>query len=61
MKGVRGAILNPPHSSLRVTTANLGRGCGKTRRLRWLTGAQGSYLDALRMVNEQLQLKRVDD
>jgi hypothetical protein len=26
-----------------------------------VTGAQGSYLDALRMVNEQLQLKRVDD
>ena len=61
MKGVRGTIPDRPHSSLRVTTATLGRGCGKTPKVEEVTGAQGSYLDALRMVNKQLQLKRVDD
>ena len=40
--------------------ALLDRGWGKAK-LEVVTGAEGSYLDVLRTVNEQLQLKRSDD
>ena len=60
MKGVRGAIPDPPHSRLSSPIVNLDRGWGKAK-VEVVTGVQGSYLDALRMVNEHLQLKRVDD
>ena len=40
--------------------ALLDRGWGKAK-VEVFTGAEGSYLDVLRAVNEQLQLKRSDD
>ena len=40
--------------------ALLDRGWGKAK-LELVTDAEGSYLDVLRAVNEQLQLKRSDD
>jgi hypothetical protein len=40
--------------------ALLDRGWGKAK-VEVVTGAEGSYLDVLRVVNEQLQLKRSDD
>ena len=40
--------------------ALLDRGWGKAK-LEVVTDAEGSYLDVLRAVNEQLQLKRSDD
>ena len=40
--------------------ALLDRGWGKAK-VEVVTGAEGSYLDVLRAVNEQLQLKRSDD
>ena len=36
------------------------RGWGKAR-VEVVTGAEGSYLDVLRVVNEQMHLKRSDD
>ena len=40
--------------------ALLDRGWGKAK-VEVVTGAEGSYLDVLRAVNEQLQLKRSND
>ena len=40
--------------------ALLDRGWGKAK-VEVVTDAEGSYLDVLRVVNEQLQLKRSDD
>ena len=40
--------------------ALLDRGWGKAK-VEVVAGAEGSYLDVLRVVNEQLQLKRSDD
>ena len=40
--------------------ALLDRGWGNAK-VEVVTGAEGSYLDVLRAVNEQLQLKRSDD
>ena len=40
--------------------ALLNRGWGKAR-VEVVTGAEGSYLDVLRVVNEQMHLKRSDD
>jgi len=40
--------------------ALLDRGWGKAK-VEVVAGAEGSYLDVLRAVNEQLQLKRSDD
>ena len=40
--------------------ALLDRGWGKSK-VDVVAGAEGSYLDVLRLVNEQLKLKRADD
>ena len=40
--------------------ALLDRGWGKAK-VEVVAGAEGSYLDVLRVVNEQVQLKRSDD
>ena len=40
--------------------ALLDRGWGKAK-VEVVTGAEGSYLDVLRVVNEQLQLNKVDN
>ena len=47
---------------LRGTSAQalLDRGWGKAK-VEVVTGAEDSYLDVLRVVNEQLQLKKSDD
>jgi len=42
-------------------SALLDRGWGTRAKVEVVTGAEGSYLDVLRAVNEQLQLKRLDD
>ena len=49
-------------SRVRGTAAQalLDRGWGKAK-VEVVTGAEGSYLDVLRVVNEQLQLKRSND
>ena len=53
---------NGKDERMRGTAAQalLDRGWGKAR-VEVVTGAEGSYLDVLRVVNGQLQLKRSDD
>jgi len=55
-------MLDGKDERVRGTAAQalLDRGWGKAK-VEVVTGAEGSYLDVLRVVNEQLQLKRSDD